>query len=487
MLRERLKFFATDVLYYGAGNMLYSLVQFISMPLVVKSLDKQTVADWNILLPTGVLMAALVIFGMDSATVRYLKDTESEKEKSVVFSTGFFFEIILAISLSAIFIAFAGPVSGSLHLSSSHVSSWYALMCWLPGMIIAQYFQNWFKYTFKRNWFLILISIQSAVYLAGILILKFTSQLSLLNVMLMMVASQWLTAFVGFLYCRKLFVWRIDGKLLKKFIAYGLPFMIMAFGFNFIMNMDRYILPGRIEKEDFAVYTQSVRISAIITMVVSSFNFAFGPFSMALLGKQDAEKTFSRFHSYYLILMCFIGLSFIAFGRLIISIFAGFDYISGFSFIPFFVLGYILYGLYSFAQLGIIFSKKSYLSIYVLAAGVATCAVTGLLLAGRYKGYGTAVAFLLANLVMVILANYFSAKYLNIKYHLAKDIFILLLFSAAGYGMVTFNFSDRILYDSITKFAGLAIFLPVISFFLLTAEEKLFIRRLVIRGKSKTE
>jgi len=62
MLKQRVSFFAKDILYYGIGNMLYSLVQFISMPLVVKNMDKAQVADWNILLPTGVLLAAVVTF-----------------------------------------------------------------------------------------------------------------------------------------------------------------------------------------------------------------------------------------------------------------------------------------------------------------------------------------------------------------------------------------------------------------------------------------
>lgn len=485
MFAERVKLFAKDILYYGIGNMLYSIVQFISMPLVVKSMDKQQVADWNILLPTGVLLSAVVMFGMDAATVRFLKDAENDEQRATIFSTGFFFELSVAGLVAVFLLLVPGTAGEVLHLSPGENSSWLALLCWLPGIIMAQYFQNWFKYTFRRSSFVKLICIQSAVYLGGIIFLKFTNQLSLFNIMLVMVASQWLTALAGFIACSKLFVFSIDKKLLKQLLAYGFPFMILAFGFNFIMTMDRYILAGRIGKEEFAVYTQAVRITAIVTMIVSSFNFSFGPFSLSLLGKPDAEKTFARFHSYYLILMSFLGLSFIAFGKVIINIFAGPGYLEGYPFFLFLVGGYILYGLYSFAQLGIIYSKKSYLGIYVLVAGVATCGTTGLLLANRYSGYGTAIGFLLANLVMVILANYYSARHLHIRYHLVKDIFLLLLFGVIGCFFTQVSFSESIVIDGIVKFSALLIIMPITGFFLLTSEEKSYLGNVFVKNRAK--
>jgi O-antigen/teichoic acid export membrane protein len=484
MLREHSKYFFKDILYYGFGNMLYSLVQFFSMPLVVKTLSKDQVADWNILLPTGVLLAAIVTFGMDSATVRFLKDAEDDQQKSRIFSTGFFFEFLFALLLVFIMIIGESRATGLLNLSPGEKNSWLALVCWLPGIIMAQYFQNWFKYTFRRGLFVKLIAVQSLVYLGGIVTLKITGTLTLFNVMLVMLASQWVVAVIGLIICRRLFVLRIDKQLLRQLIAYGFPFMVMAFGFNFIMTMDRYILSGRLSKEEFAVYTQAVRISAIITMIVSSFNFAFGPFSLSLLGKPGAEKTFSRFHSYYLIVMCFAGLSFLAFGKLVITVFAGADYTEGYPFLLFFTAGYILYGLYSFAQLGIIYSKKSYLGIYILLAGIGCCALVGLLLAPYYKGYGTAAGFLVANVVMLLIANYYSAKYIHIRYSLVKDISLLCLFVLIGLAFTKLDLSDNFIIDGVVKFSSLLVLMPFIFIFILNQDEKIYLKRFLFRGRA---
>jgi len=278
MFAQRFKSLAQDIVYYGLGNMLYSLVQFITMPLIVKNMDKGQVANWNILLPTGILLAAIVTFGMDSAVVRFVKDAKTEREKKTIFSTGIFFEISLALAVVVIMCSFPGQLQSSIQISPGNTNSWWILTAWVPSIIIAQFFQNWFKYTFRRSLFLTLIIIQSVVYFGSVLYMKVTGQVSLFNVMVAMLASQGMVAIIGFFFCRKMFVLTIKRKLLTNLIVYGVPFMILAFGFNLIASIDRYILPGRLNEEDFAVYSQAFRITAIISMLVSSFNFAFNPF-----------------------------------------------------------------------------------------------------------------------------------------------------------------------------------------------------------------
>lgn len=443
--------FLKDLLYYGLGNMLYSLVQFFSMPLVVKSMDKAQVANWNILLPTGVLLSAIVTFGMDSAVVRYIKDAQTEKERKTIFSTGFFFETGLAILVALSMWLLAAQWLPVVKLSGTYTSSWWVLAAWLPSVIMAQYFQNWFKYNFQRSLFLSLILVQSLVYLAGILLLKLTGQVSLLNVMLVMLASQLLVAMVGFYFCRHLLVAAVNTKLLGRLLLYGIPFMALAFGYNFIGSVDRYLLAGNVSDEYFAVYTQAFRISAIISMVVSSFNFAFGPFLLSLLGREEAPATLSRFHTYYLMAMCVAGLCFLALARVIITLLAGYDYTGGQSFMLFFVTGYIFYGMYSFAQAGIIHSRKSYLGLFALAGGLATVFLVDLLSVSRYEGLGTAGGFMLANIVMVVLAAIFSAKYVPVRYQFIKDLSLLALFFGGGILLLKYTLSANMFVDGGVK------------------------------------
>ncbi|MDZ4809709.1 MAG: oligosaccharide flippase family protein [Bacteroidota bacterium] len=477
--------FIKDLLYYGLGNMLYSLVQFFSMPILVKSMEKSEVANWNILLPTGVLLAAIVTFGMDSAVVRFVKDAQTEKEKKTIFSTGFFFEIGLAVMLALSMWFFAGTFVSAIKLSPDYTSSWWVLAIWLPGVIIAQYFQNWFKYTFRRSLFLSLIILQSAVYLAGILLMKFTDHVNLFNVILAMVASQFAVGIIGFFYCRGLFTFSINKKLLGQLLLYGLPFMVLSFGYNFIASIDRYMLAGKISDADFAIYTQAFRISAIISMLVSSFNFAFGPFLLSILGQAHAPDIISRFHTYYLMVMCFAGLCFMALAKIIIHILAGYDYIDGQQFMVLFVTGYIFYGMYSFAQAGIIHSRKSYLGLYTLLAGLSVVFLVDFLTVKKYMGYGTGAGFMLGNIIMVVLAGLFSAKYVAVRYNFLKDATLLILLFGGGLLLSTFSLSPNIYIDGGIKLGAVIFLVGSLLFILLSGTDKLYIRNF-LTGKKIT-
>ncbi len=468
--------FLKDLLYYGLGNMLYSVVQFFSMPMVVKSMDKSQVANWNLLLPTGVLLAAIVTFGMDAAVVRFVKDAKTEKEKKTIFSTGFFFEMGLAVLVIIAMGLFAGPLQQLIKLSPDYRSSWWMLVAWLPGIIIAQYFQNWFKYTFRRSLFLSLIILQSVVYFAGILLLKLTGNINLFNVVATMVLSQFSVAIVGFLYCKGLFSFSVNKKLLLQLLGYGLPFMLLAFGYNFIASVDRYILAGKISEPEFAIYTQAFRITAIISMIVSSFNFAFSPFLLSILGQQGSTDILSRFHTYYLMVMCFVGLCFMALAKIVIQLLAGTDYIEGQKFMLLFVLGYTVYGMYSFAQAGIIHSRKSYLGLYTLLAGVIVVFAVDVFTVNQYAGYGTATGYLLANVVMVALATIFSARYVPVKYQWPKDASLLMLLFTGGFLLSVFNFSDNLYADAGIKLILVVLLAGSIVFKLLSHSDQLLVK-----------
>lgn len=483
MFAERFKSLARDIFYFGIGNMLYSLVQFFSMPLIVKNMDQAQVASWNILLPTGVLLAAIVTFGMDAAVVRFVKDADTHQEKQRIFSTGFFFQLGLAAMVVAVMWLFADQVRSAIQLSEENKYSWFILALWLPGVIIAQYFQNWFKYTFRRILFLSLIIIQSLVYLGAVIYMKWSGQVSLYNVMLAMLASQAVVALIGFFYCRNFFAFTVNKKLLGQLILYGLPFMVLAFGYNFIATVDRYILVGKIDEGEFAVYTQAFRISAIISMVVSSFNFAFGPFLLSILGQDQVPETLGRFHTYYLMVMCYAGLCFLALNKVIILLLAGPDYVEGQKYMLMFVCGYIFYGMYSFAQAGIIYSRRSYLGLYALAAGLITVFLVDVLSVNFFAGYGTAAGFAAANIIMVIFAAYFSSKYVNIKYSLVKDLLLLFTLIGAGIWFASVDFSENIITDGLVKLGVVVIAGGLIILSLLSSNDKIYIRNFFGRKK----
>jgi O-antigen/teichoic acid export membrane protein len=480
MTIERIKFLSKDILYYGVGNSVYALVQFICMPIIIRGMSMGEVANWNLLLPTGALLSAFITFGMDSAIVRFVIDKEGP-EKKVIFSTGFYFVMALAFFVSLSLWALSSKVMHLINFSTVYTASYWILLCWLPGVILCQFLQNWLKYTFKRTRFISVITLQSFLYFICIICLKLAGKISFQNVMLVSLVSIWLPALLGLFYSYRMIVFKINKEILSGLLGYGAPFMIMAFGFNMIFSIDKYILSGIVTQEQFAVYSQAFRIAAIFSMIVSSFNFAFGPLSLSMLNKEEASQVFASLRTYYLLFICFAGIVFTAAGKPIIQLLSGKDYIGGYSFLTFFIIGYIFYGLFSFAQLGIIRSKKSYLGLYVLCAGLIMTIGSDILLVQHAKGYGTAIGFFLGNLTMFIMAAALSKKYLAVGYQHIKDIIVIMLFAAFGAVSPFIFFADNLYIEALIKMMiGIGLFCAVFMTPLFKTDRGLF--RQVLSG-----
>ena len=376
-----------DIIFYGIGNFLYSLTQLICMPIIIRDMSMNEVANWNILLPAGMLLSSIVTFGIDSAIPRFIID-KKETEKKLTFSTGLYFVMGLAIAVSFFLTLLTTQSLKFLNISTTYLTSYWLLLGWLPGVIFSQYFQKWVQYTFQRNKFLGVIAFQSVTYLTLILFLKFSGQINLYNIMQAYLASTWISGFLGLYFSYHMIIFKFDRSLLIKLIKYGGPFMVLAFGFNLIFSFDKFILSRNVSSEEFAIYSQAFRIAAVFAMIVSSFNFAFGPFSLSLLNKDEGPDIFKNLKTYYLLFISLASLCFIACGKLIILLLSGSEFISGYKYLPLFIIGYIFYGLYSFAQLGIIYSKKSYLGLYALFAGLITTIGLDFILVSPPKGKG---------------------------------------------------------------------------------------------------
>jgi len=381
----------------------------------------------------------------------------------------------LALLMSLSLWAASAQVMGVINFSKNYISAYWVLLCWLPGVVLSQFFQNWFKYAFQRSRFMMIIALQSAIYLIFIISLKLLHKIDLQNVMLASLLSIWIPAVIGLLYLHRMVIFRIDKEILTKLLCYGAPFMLMAFGYNLMFSFDKYLLSGSVSREQFAIYSQAFRIAAIFSMVVSSFNFAFGPLSLSLLNKKDAPYAFAYLRTYYLFFICLGGIAFMAIGRVIILLLSGQDYVSGDKFFPFFIMGYIFYGLYSFAQLGIISSKRSYLGLCAILVGLIITIGLDILLVRQVKGYGVAIGFSLGNLAMVLLANYLSKRYLMISYDNLKDAVIIIMFVICG-TISSYLFTISNLYiDGLVKLVVSAIiFCFIIMLPIFKSERNLF-------------
>lgn len=461
-----------DIILYGVGNTLYSIVQFITMPIIVKHFSKPEVANLNILITTSVLITSFVNFGLDSALVRYVKDYDDQYKIRSLFSTAIFFLLGSVFCCVGLIIFFKNSFYSLIKFSADENSTFYLFLLWLPLIILSQFFQNWLKYTFKRLLFISNVLLQSSIYLLAILFLFFSKTLILDNVIISLVLGQLFSLIFGIFFSRNMLIWSLNISFLKRMLHYGIPIMIFSVGFSFIISADKYFLLSYVAKEEFAVYSQMFRISAIISMIVSAFNYAFGPYLLELMGKPDSETQLFRVQNLFIFIMWFFGMLFLASGKWLIMLFGNTSYLPGEQFLLFFTLANIFYGLYSFAQSGIIFSKKTYYNIYAISWGLFAMALVNIFFIKWIGAYATASALMVGILVMDIAAYLYSNKYFLLRHNFRAYVLLGISFIVFSVFFVNVLLFNNYLLDAICKSLLVIIITPVLYYFVTEITER---------------
>lgn len=460
MLKERLKFLLKDTALYGIANAISKVIIFLTLPIIVNVISPADFGVWNLLTIVGVIVSAILIFGMDSAVIRYYYDNTSLEYHRKVFSHG----LAVQISLSLFFLSIAF-VSTDLLLASITLDTKNALLLqlifiWIPANVLTQYCQNWFKWTFQRAKFLTLSIGLAIVNLLFLFLCTRYYYLDLKLILLANAVSYWLFAFTALIWCRKYIQIRIDKELLTKLLIFGLPMMLVMLVGNLTSSLDRLFLARFLTEEQLGIYSFSQKLGVIMTVVVTAFQTAFGPFAYTIWEKEDAKQTFAKFQSYYLLACGVIAIGICSCIKPLIMILGNELYLKSSQYLFLFVEAIIIYGLYSFASLGIAYSKRMMQNLIALCVGLAVNFACNYLLIPVYFEYGALIGFFLGNVALVATAYLFSRHSYPIKYFYLKDsIHLIIIFGMLA--MTNISILENIYWDAFLK---LSVLLP--SFFL---------------------
>ena len=102
------------------------------------------------------------------------------------------------------------------------------------------------------------------------------------------------SALVALVLVRHTLAPRFSGATLRRMLAYGAPLVPVAIAYGAITSVDRFVLQRACGLADVAVYGVAVKFFALVTMVVSAFQLAYGPFAFARANAPDAGRLYAR-------------------------------------------------------------------------------------------------------------------------------------------------------------------------------------------------
>lgn len=477
MLSE-LKKLGKHALIYGTGILLGKAVGFFLIPLYTHFLKPKDYGILELLDLTGYIIAYILGLGLDSALLRYYSLFEDDKDKRAVISTAFLLQLVLSMLLFFLLYNSRYYLSSCILGSTIYVSLFPILFVSLFLASLNGLLKVALRAQQKSMEFTLVSVIYTAVALSlNILFVAFlklgikgilystaiTSALSLLYLIPRIIT-----------YCGLSF----HLSKLKRMLKYGVP-LVPAGIFVFILNWsDRYVLRLYCDMDIIGLYSLGYKIGMIVAFLIAgSFHLIWSAYMFEVQKKDNAKEIYARVTTYFILLICTLGLAISIFSREIILIMADSAYLNAHKVVPLIVLAMTFMTTDNVFRTGILLRGKTvYLAISTALAAIINIALNFLFIP-NYGMMGAALATSISFFIYSIVILFFAqrAYYINFEFLRLSKIALAAIIT---FGLSSFVSIENLSASIIVKSCVLCIF-PVLLYIsrLLLEEEAVFIKR----------
>jgi O-antigen/teichoic acid export membrane protein len=394
------------------------------------------------------LVIVFYLYGMETAFQKFFIEAKTFEERKSIFSTTitllFITSVIFSLTVYALSTDISKLVTGSsINITLIRLLSIILLLDTVSRfpLILINSLQRSKLYTFVNSAAVVVNVVSNVVMIVwmkmGIeaIFYSYLISYSILFVISIGVTYEYFSFKIDFSKARSLF------KFGQVFIYYSL----------FIMSMDlidRFLLEYFKGKEIVGIYSASYRIGIVMNLLISGFRTAWMPFFLNLKEEADNKEIFSRVFTYFCYggLVIFMAVSFLADDLVKVKIYdysiLNESYWSGLVILPFILLAYLFFGLYTNLNVASYFQNRTRYLLISSAIGFASNIIFNLILIPYYSFVGAAISTTLSYFLMFLVLYLFSQKIYRIDYEWGK-IFYGVIITAAFY-FLNFIISDLI-------------------------------------------
>lgn len=418
---------------YGGGKLLKKLLSFFLLPLYTYYLSP---ADYGILATINIIGSILLIisvFNFDGAFARYYYDFKDNPEllKKYLGST---FTFLLLFNL--LFIPFLVIIEHHIFVPFLPTSK-IDFLPYINLQLVTVYFSitSGFVLTIyqveeKPNKFVVYDAINLVLSVGLVIYFVAFKEMgaygSLLGTAIGSVVIFVLS--LGVLWDR--FYFNINLSFVKDNLKYGIPITIhLLFGW-LLGYADRIILLKYVSLDELGLYYFALQIGLVMYFVVESVNQAWVPFFFdTMKNRENSSDIISKIIHYYYVAIFFIALIGILFSKEILTLFTNERYQSGFIYIPFMILNYLIAGFYFMNINTLYYFKKTKLIPIITISAAAVKIIFAFVLIPYFAVWGAVLSTIIATLFWSITVYIVANKLYKINYQFGLLFRLFVVFS----------------------------------------------------------
>lgn len=418
---DKIKSLASDTMLYGFFQIIGRFLTFLLTPLYTNYLTKVELGETTYIYSIIAFLNILFSFGIESSFFRFYDKNDIEQSKRVFTNAMIIIGTIagaVAISVIATADLFAASFveldNAALIIRLSVLIPFFDSLVFIPYAFLRMT-RNGKKFAMTR-FVLIIIAV-----INNFILVVFLRTGAMGVILSQLIASSIGIIIVGKEF-RNNFNFRIDFKLIKEMIIFGLPTLPANLAAMILQVADRPFLKAFASVKDLAIYSVNYKLAIPMMIIVTVFDYAWKPFYMSHHNEKGSKELFARIFTYFTLISSGIFLAtsfFIEFAVRMPFIGGRFvqpDYWVGLGILPLVLGGFFFNGAQSHFAAGFLITKNTkYIPMAVGSAAIVSMALNFILIP-HYTYWGSAIAILVGYFIGAVTLYVLQRKVYPIDY-----------------------------------------------------------------------
>lgn len=368
-----------------------------------------------------------VTLGADNAYARYFFEYKTHKEKQILTTTLFsFFTLWVLITLILPFF-YINKIS--LLLLDTEFYSFALLFALLsiPLRLLSSLSNQALRNQFKTKQFVIYNLISAVITVGGAIVLLIFSSLGIGSIFVGMIIADMLVLPLRIHAIKELFIKNINFSILKKILAYGIPFIPASIAYWIFSSADRIMLESMCSLESVGTYTVAVSLSSVMSIFAGAIGQAWSPHAIKIYeeNKEEAKILYAKFLNVLIAVALLIVLCAAFLGKEIIEFLFPREYNNLFYPMLLLLTGIGFQITVQVTAAGISLAKKTIYLIYITFIIAGVNIALNYILIPLYQETGASIATAFSFFLLSLTYAQVSQRLFRINYHIR---YILLAF-----------------------------------------------------------
>jgi len=410
---------------FSLGPIGGAMISFFTTPLLTAFVSPTEYGRASMFTTLQALVASFIFLGMDQS---YTREYQTEEDKRNLFQNALLIPLGVSVFIMIIMVMFAGTFSQIMFESPDYKPTVLMFGILIIFTVVERFLLLSIRMQEKAiEYSTFNIVLKLAIFLVAAFFIAIGKR-DFLTVVYSTIIGQLVGDLFLLIRYRHLFNlshFKLEKELVRRMVKFGLPLIIASSLAILLNSLDRIFLRAFSTFGELGIYTATMKIAAVIGILKTSFTSFWIPTAYRWYEEKKAIKHFKVISDTILLLMTFLFFFLTLFKTPITAILSS-DYMESRYILALLCLPQILYTLSETTTLGIVFSRKSYLNIWVSLISIIPSIVLNFILTPVLGNIGAALANSIAYFFFFTSRTYFSNR-TGFGFPMKKHYLVILL------------------------------------------------------------